>query len=299
MKTAQDKLDFYAVRHAQQRQRAEEGQHPAAGFFASIYGHYVEEARDEQIIEERGKAGELIELRFMGARAHGRLPLRALLDAVEPFERGMAHAAHRLRTGETARQPDQDVRDLLGLEFAGLEHGSTRVLILGDSRQDLTGVNLFEATTTQIFRLLNSRDDEFYDAADAIGGQATRCIDELLKETTGHGMTLDMSCQRDLLPWLSWNGKTEEIDRVRRLIESTQEPEVYEETLHGVVASLSDAGAITLRIGEEKRRIRFPLRLIERAQKLVIAQPASLRVRTSRYYDTVFKRDVFRHTLVE
>jgi len=299
MKTAQEKLNFYAARHARQRQRAENSpQDQAASFFASVYGQYVEEAEDERIIEQRARAGELIELRFMGERANGRLPLRALLDAVDPFERGMAHAAHRLHTGETARQPVQSVRDLLGLEFAGLEHGSTRVLVLGDSRADLTGVNLFEATATQVFRFLNAKGDDFYDAADAIGGQAARCIDDLLKETSGHGMTLEMSCQRDLLPWLSWRGTTDEIDRVRRLIETTQEPEVYEETLEGVVAALSDAGSITLRIGDEKRSVRFPLKLIKQAQQLTIAQPAKLRVLTSRYYDSVFKRDVYKHTLI-
>lgn len=106
------------------------------------------------------------------------------------------------------------------LRFAGLEHGSTRVLVLGDSRADLTGVNLFEAA-------------------------------------------------------------------------ATQEPEVYEETLEGVVAALPDAGSITLRIGDEKRRVRFPLKLIKQAQR-----PAKLRVLTSRYYDSVFKRDVYKHTLI-
>ena len=49
---------------------------------------------------------------------------------------------------------------------------------------------------------------------------------------------------------------------------------------------------------DEKRRVRFPLKLIKQAQQLTIAQPAKLRVLTSRYYDSVFKRDVYKHTLI-
>lgn len=298
MKTAQDKLDFYAARHAQQRQRAEDGQHPAAGFFASIYGHYVEESRDEIVLEERARSGEVLNVRFMGPRAEsGRMPLRDLLDTVDPLERAMVHAAHKLRTGQVAAKKANEARSSLGLEFGGLEHGSTHVLILGDSREDTTGVNLFDVTAQRVFGLLLSEGEDFYAEVDAIGGQAVRHIGRMLEKTGQRDLTVAISWERPRQP-LAWDGRSGEMDRVRRMIESVSEPERYEETLDGVVTELSASGTIMLDINGQRRKVRFPLKGVEQVRKLNPAMPARLRVSTARYFDVSLGRDVFEHTLI-
>lgn len=225
MKTAQDRLDFYAARHARQRQRAENSpQDQAASFFASVYGHYLQEAEDERIIEQRARAGELLELCFMGSGIEARPPLRAMLDIVDPLERCLAHAARRLHGGEEdvgTAQPERD-RDLLGLELAGLETGSARAFILADNQNPPFGHSLFEAVAKGVFRLLNAREGDFFDAANAVGWQAVQCVGAMLAAAAEHNVALEMSCRRDLQPWLSWRGTADEINRVQKMIQYGQ-----------------------------------------------------------------------------
>ncbi|MES2115939.1 MAG: hypothetical protein V4578_12360 [Pseudomonadota bacterium] len=77
------------------------------------------------------------------------------------------------------------------------------------------------------------------------------------------------------------------------------EPETYEEIISGCVAGITDTGKLELRTSEGKVHIRFPLDLTEKVQHLSIAKLAELRVSTTRYWDAVAKKDVFRRLLID
>ena len=215
---------------------------------------------------------------------------------MSPLNAALNKAAYRLRNGLDAFRIDDEIRDALNLKLAGLGVGSTRVLITGANLTDLTGQNLLHNTLTQTFRLLRAESDDFYDAVDAVGGSSAKKLGEALEKTLKLGMSARFTWSRDRSP-LVWNGTTIEIERVIGLIDSTQAPEIFEQSLSGVVASVADNGVIQLRIGDEKLKIRFPMQAIEQVQRLHVTQQVTLRVTTSKYWDSVLKRDVFKHTL--
>ena len=77
-----------------------------------------------------------------------------------------------------------------------------------------------------------------------------------------------------------------------------REPERYQETIEGRVASITDTGRLDLRTDRGKVSIRFPLQLTQQVQGLTITTPARLRVETARYWDSVEKRDIYKRQLI-
>lgn len=271
-----------------------------AALFAEAYDSYEREAKQNAAITERARAGELIDLRLIGPHAeHGRMPLRHMLDILMPFERGLAYAAYRLRNGKDATKMAEKDSSAMGLQIAGVATGSTRFLIVGDSRADLTGVNIFDSTLTQAFRLLTAPHDSFYDAVDAVGARAARYVGESLEQIERHGLATELTLQRDNAEWLRWEGTPGEIRRVRTLIDSTSEPERFEQEISGKVATLRDIGGIVLRNGSRRVSVKFPLKLLEQVQKLKIGAEVRLKVSTAAYWNSALKQTVEKHTLIE
>lgn len=300
MTTLTAQRDYFAARRADMQTRLQqEPSDRAAQFFASAYESYEAEARDQIILQEHARTGELLDLRLIGPQAsHGELPLRQFLDILQPLDRGLNCAAYRLRYGHESRKVDDSTRNAMGLRMAGMASGSARVLVAGDNREDLTGSNLLASTLTQAFRLLNAPATEFFDAVDAVGGTAARHFGVALGKIDTHGLAAEFTCQREESPWLHWQGTPDEIRRVRALIDSIREPESFDQVLQGQVAALADNGSIQLRAGDEKLRIRFPLTLMQQVQRLTLGQHVRLAVNTAQYWDAVLKRDVFKHTLI-
>lgn len=257
------------------------------------------DAERDALLAEVEEAGELIDLRFLGPRATGSIPLDWFIKAIEPLSKSWKLAAHRLRHGTDAvRTVGSEISSALNLKLAGLAYGSTRIFVTGNALPDLTGESLLQATLTQTFQLLNSKQDDFYEAVDAVGGKAAHQMSEFMKVLDEGGYAAEFT-------WLSprglkqWEGRPDEITRIRVLLDTIREPERYEETIIGRVAGITDTGRLELRTDDGKVSIRFPLKLTEQVQRLTITLPARIRVNTARYWDGVQKRDIFKRQLIE
>lgn len=249
-------------------------------------------------LAEANEMGELLDVRLIGPKANGSIPLDSFLETIGPLAKSWKFAAHRLRYGRDAvRGAASDVVNALNFKLAGLAPGSTHVFITGNAAPDLTGDSLLQATLDQTFRLLNSEQGEFYDAVDAIGGKSAHQLGEFMRGLDKAGLAVEFS-------WKSahglrcWKGRPDEITRVRALLDTVNEPEKYTEVIEGNVAGITDTGRLALRTVEGKILIRFPLKITEQVQKLKIASHARLTVETSKYWDSVEKKDVFKRHLI-
>ncbi|KQQ60120.1 hypothetical protein ASF84_05260 [Pseudomonas sp. Leaf127] len=252
----------------------------------------------EASMEQVSALGELLDVRLIGPRANGTVPLDAFLDTIGPLTRSWKLAAHRLRYGRDAvRGVAADVVSALNFKLAGLAPGSTHIFITGNASPDLTGDSLLQATLDQTFRLLNSDPADFYDAVDAVGGRSANQLGEFMRGLDKAGMAVQFSWQstQGLREWI---GRPDEITRVRALLATVNEPEKYPETIEGSVAGITDTGRLALRTAEGKVLIRFPLKLTAQVQKLKIASHAKINVETSKYWDAVEKKDVFKRHLI-
>ncbi len=242
--------------------------------------------------------GELVDVRLIGPRANGSIPLDSFLSTIGPLSKAWKLAAHRLRYGnEAVRGAAADVVSALNFKLAGLAPGSTHVLITGNAAPDLSGESLLQAALDQTFLLLNSSQEDFYDAVDAVGGKSAYQFGEFMKGLENAGLAVQFS-------WKSpkglrrWEGRPDEITRVRALLGTINEPETYPEKIEGSVAGITDTGRLALRTADGKISIRFPLKLADQVQKLRIMSQATISVETSKYWDSVAKKDIFKRRLV-
>ena len=169
-------------------------------FFLQVAARNQEDAarfvRHQAQIEEADEIGELVDLRLLGPRANGSISLDWFVAAMEPLSKAWKLAAHRLRYGHDAtRGVGADVVNALNLKLAGLSYGSTRIFVTGSVMPDLTGESLLQATLTQTFRLLNSRQDEFYDAVDAVGGRSAHQMSGFMKALDDAGLAAQFAWQ--------------------------------------------------------------------------------------------------------
>jgi hypothetical protein len=302
------------MKRDQQRKHAAELARVAAGsaallqaepddFFARVAAKNnadaAEDAAKAVAIADAEEAGELVDLRLLGPRADGSVSLDWFISAIAPLSRAWKLAAYRLRHGsEAPKHVGDEISRELNLKLAGLAYGSTRILMTGNGLPDLTGVSLLQATLTQTFRLLNSGNAEFFDAVDAVGGRAAHQFGGFLKSLDAAGFASELT-------WLSpkgrehWQGRPDEITRLRALLDTLKDPEQFEETVVGRVGSVADTGRIDLRTEDGKLLIRFPLDLTEQVRRLTITALVELRVQTSMYWDSVEKKKVFKRRLIE
>ena len=244
------------------------------------------------------EAGELLDLRFIGPKADGSILLDTFIKIAQPLSRAWKLAAYRLRNGAEPSRIDNDIGDELNLKLAGMAYGSTRILVTGNARPDMTGESLLQATLDQTFRLLTVNNDDFFDAVDAIGGKAAHEVAESMKAIDHAGLAVEFAWQSPK-GRLTWDGRPDEVVRDRTLLSTLQEPEHYTEEITGYVAGITDTGRLDIRTPEGKISIRFPLRMTEMVQKLSIAKLATIKVHTARYWDAVGKRDVFKRQMVD
>lgn len=249
-------------------------------------------------LAELEEVGELLELRFLGPKANGSVSLDAFIKIAEPLSQAWKLAATRLRYGVQTSRSRQEVADTLNLKLAGITSGSTKILISGNGKPDLTGENLFHETLIQTFRLLNSNNDEFYDAIDAVGGRSASYFGDALKAIDNAGFSTEFTWSTSIKTF-TWRGLPDDILRIKTLLDTVKEPEVYQETITGVVAGILDTGRLDLRTDIGKITIRYPLKLTEYVQRLSIAKPASIKVETSRYWDAVAKKDIFKRQMLD
>lgn len=256
------------------------------------------EVRHQLAVAEAESSGALVDLRLIGPRADGSIPLEIFVKAMTPFANACKLAAHKIRHGqEASRSVAKDISDSLNIKLAGLAPGSTHILMTGNAHPDLTGQSLFNETIQEVFELLNSTNESFYDAIDAIGGRSAHHISELMKSLDGAGLAAELSWSGPAGKRF-WAGRPDEITRIRALIDTVQEPTTSPEVVEGMVAGIRDTGRLHIRTEENVISMRFPLKLAEEVQKLKIFAPAKLNVQTTKYWDQTNKRHIYKRQLV-
>jgi hypothetical protein len=270
----------------------------SAKFFATAYESYIKDTKHDLSIAQAERLQELFELRLLGTEvSNGSIRLDTLANLAAPLSSAFKHAAHRLHFGKVAHKVDRAISEMLDLRLGALGLGSTKLFITGNISPDLTGQSLLQQTLDQVFKLLTSRDDEFYDAVDAVGIKAARRFDELLRTLQAHSMAAEWNWKAPAKEY-RWSGSSDEIIRVRTMLGTISEPESFVEHIEGEVSAISERGRIEVRTREAKLKIRFALEQTPTIEEIHLHQTVRLKIETNRYFDSLSKKHVSKHFLI-
>lgn len=255
----------------------------------------------EQRLEEARKQGELIELRLHGPRVdRGAISLDAFLKVAAPLMKAMRAIAERQRYG-TAVLSNKFKRltaDSLNIKLAGIGVGSTRLMLTGDGIADTAGESLLHLTLTRMLGLLNAPNDGFFEAVDTVGVKAARSLGDFAGAIYGAGMAAEITWPFGEKP-LHWDGCSDELLRIKTLLQSMDAPTEVEMELIGEVAGILDTGRLLLRVPDlGKVTVRYALGQTHMAQQLVIKKQAQLRVLATTYWDPVRVAEVSKYHLL-
>lgn len=252
--------------------------------------------------EEARKLGELVELRLHGPRVdRGAIPLDAFLKVTAPLLRAMRAIAERQRYGTAvlSQRVKKLTADSLNLKLAGVGVGSTRLMLTGSGVADTaSGESLLHLTLDRMLTLLNAPSEGFFEAIDVVGVQAAKALGEFAGAIESAGMAAEITWPFGDKP-LHWEGRSDELVRIKTLLEQIDKPEEHEIELEGEVAGILDTGRLQLRVNDlGKVTIRYSLDKTHVAQQLVIRKQARLKVLASTYWDPVRQAEVSKYHLL-
>ncbi|MDE0364285.1 MAG: hypothetical protein OXP09_01785 [Gammaproteobacteria bacterium] len=244
-------------------------------------------------IAKAERAHEVVRLKLEGTQlATGTLPLRELARFIVPFNAALEQSAWRFwdHSGDVSRIDERFIRHL-DLRLAGLETGSTELVILGNTAPDLSGVSALESALRDVFDLLDSDVERFADRVHAIGINAGKSMASFLTR-------LEFAHIAANLEWKApdrtyrWDGRPAEVTRVRTLLDEIGEPTSSTEKIHGTVNVLSIRNRIEIQRCDtgEKLRLGYHNSLAELVHDLRLGDTRFFEIERTIYPFVVSKR---------
>ena len=250
-------------------------------------------------IAKAERAHEVVRLTLHGAHlGTGTLPLRVLANFVTPLNAVLEQSAWRFwdRAGDVSRIDQKFIRHL-DLRLAGMELGSTELVILGNTSPDLSGVSALESALRDVFELLESDIEAFADRVHAIGISAGKSLGAFLTRLESEHAAVE-------LEWRAsdkthrWDGRPTEVTRVRALLDEIGEPETTTERFVGTVNLLSIRNRIEIEHGQtgEKLRVGYHKSVADLVHELRLGDTRTFEVEKTIYPFVVSrrKRDTYR-----
>ncbi|MDE0177885.1 MAG: hypothetical protein OXH92_16070 [Bryobacterales bacterium] len=203
------------------------------------------------------RAHEVVRLTLHGAHlGTGTLPLRVLANFVTPLNAVLEQSAWRFwdRAGDVSRIDQKFIRHL-DLRLAGMELGSTELVILGNTSPDLSGVSALESALRDVFELLESDIEAFADRVHAIGISAGKSLGAFLTRLESEHAAVELAWRAPDKTY-RWDGRPTEVTRVRALLDEIGEPETTTEQFLGTVNVLSIRNRIEIERRDTGERLR-------------------------------------------
>lgn len=137
-----------------------------------------------------------------------------------------------------AESISDDFRRLINLRLAGIQSGSTDLIILGNTAPDLTGESALESGLRNVFEILAAKNENIPDVVNGVGTHAAHSLIRLMKAFEAEHMGVELSWRAPETKY-HWDGRPDQITRIRFLLEEFGEPRTVTTTVTGVVSALT------------------------------------------------------------
>lgn len=227
---------------------------------------------------------ELFRLRLHTASfSPGTIPLRVLAKLADLLNGALEQAAwHVWDLDGDSTIISEDFRHRINLRLAGIQTGSTELVLIGDIAPDLSGVSALEDGLKNFFDILSTPNDQLVDVVNGIGSKATKSIVELMKTFENGEMAAELSWKAPSNNYY-WDGKTEEIKRIRYLLQDIGDPATSIKGVTGVISELTRKRVkIETDVGD-KINARYHHSLSEKVNVLHLNERRTFKIETKSY----------------
>ncbi|WP_434777609.1 hypothetical protein [Neisseria sp. Ec49-e6-T10] len=269
----------------------------------SLEDHVSDLAKQIELAEAEQEKS-LIELRLIGEQVkNGSIPLKLLSKIASPFSSAVTNAALKLHSNNKYT-PDRETIDnferSLDLRLSSLGVGSTKLYITGNVTADLGGDSFLPNTLETIFALLNANEENFYDLVHHIGYKSAKSIEEFVSVLDKENLSADCSWSNKNGDEFFWKGRKEEITKIKYLLEKTDEPEVIEISIKGVVNLLSETGRIEITPdNEHKIKVMYKSDLFPQVAKLSLGDRAIFKIEKTSFFNSTVNDYVYKYKLLD
>lgn len=223
---------------------------------------------------------EVIELRLIGRRMDGSIPLKLLSRVSDKLSAILAHAAYHLRHGQGPRRGGLDpILTEMDLRFSDMRFGSTRLVLAGNIEPDLTGDSAMGGALEQIFSVLQSSDPEMTrELVASVGIPATKALSELLGLLGREEIGAELTWPAPNAKLYRWGGSIDMVREAHDKLSPLEKIKPVEVSIEGVVAQLRDSGAIYVRVSDKQIiKISYNSQQFTSVQPLQMGVPVKLR----------------------
>lgn len=251
-------------------------QHPddfAVELSLGSWKSHQEELQQELRQAKSALLHEVVELRLLGRRMDGSIPLKLLSKLADKFNNAITHAAYHLRHGRAPNNgiPD-DLANEIDLRLSGLAFGSTRLVFAGNITPDTTGDSAMEGALEQIFDVLSTPSAEkIKELVTVIGVPATRSLSEMLGALERQDIGAELTWPAPNSKIYKWGGTLEDVRFAHKKLSTLEKIKPEPVTLSGTITQLKETGAIYIR-GEDGKS----LKISYNKQQYVVAQQYTL-----------------------
>lgn len=290
-------LDLVREIDEENRQALERSDRPAVEkvFWASSNKHR-RDLEEELEAAKRERAFELFGLRVHSARfEQGTMPLRLFSLLTNSINNVVEQAAWNEWNIESIPKVSDEFRSAINLRIAGISRGSTQLQFLGDISPDLSGESALENGLHNLFEVFTSTNEQLAETLNAIGDEATKSMITLLEIFEKERLAVDFSWKAPTKEY-HWKGKTEEITRIRSMLQEIGDPLTTAISIVGVVGSISRRSVRIDTEGEERITAKYHHSLYDQVATLHLDDRKEFFVELTSYPEDSFdiKRDAYR-----
>lgn len=243
---------------------------------------------------------EVVQLRLLGDRMDGSIPLRLLSKLADKFNRAVAHAAYHLRHGIGPLKgiPEDMARDI-DLRLSGLQFGSTRLMFAGNVSPDLTGESLMEGALEQIFGVLEAPSPEkIRELVAAIGVPATRALSEMLATLESASIGAELSWPAPNAKLYQWGGSLEAVKGAHQRLSAFQTMKPVKAGIQGTISDLKENGAVYIRNAGGKHKISYNRQQYQHIQQYRLGMDVKFQVMKYVRIEPLTEREITTYKLI-
>jgi len=232
-------------------------------------------------IEKEDRDVEVIDLRLIGGQMdRGTIPLDVVSKLAREISEFIHSIAYRMQKGKDPRGTiPYKLQKTLDLRLAGVETGSTRLLITSKTNPNLFGQSLAEDSINAVFSVVNSKTDkDITDAVAAAGLRASRSISEMCNVLFKHKIQVEMKWDSPVGNDIVFKGNMSDLQNLSKSLNNLVKIPIETLNVDGTLSMASINGHFQVITDSNIYKGRYPDNILYKIKHLYLGSKVTAKI---------------------